>query len=177
MITGAYMRRKIKAALVMGTLGLLVIGCTIDRDSEGNQRAQAHNPLESMPWDVASGDGTCTVSSGWQGIDVVLHKVPAAKAKGKKKPGTVASVVTSTRSIEPGSDLKINIGYHYYESQTDTFSAADSKALIADLQTNAPAYVTFNAIHVGRGTRHESTILGGTNFSQAYAQCTKQLLK
>ncbi len=147
----------------------LTAGCSFQKDSDGTTTSELHNPFVVDKWTVQekAANDTCVVSSGYQGIDVVLTKHHA------KHGNTLTGVVESSRKLEPGNFIRLNVAGHYYETYEQQFSGKDSEAIIDDLKTGAKAYVEWNNIQTGNDTIRISTILEPTDFAQRYEQCRK----
>lgn len=140
-------------------------------DPETGMQADLHLPLQKKTWTVSEYEDPaqqrhfCVVSSGYNGLKVIL-----------RKDRHFTQAVKSTRSMPPGMTLRIAIGKHIYRSADEFFPATLTLALIEDLKTGKTAYLEWRDPTSGKfGIQRYTTMIALQEFAGLYEKCVARL--
>lgn len=153
--------------LTLGT-AIFLSACTIEQKN-GELQSELHPPLTYAQWRTESykttdGQPVCAVSSGYNGLSVLLHRK-----------GDAAGVsVKSNRTLVPGAFLSVNVNGHRYQTRQEFFSGEESPQLATDLAAGGKAYLEWSEPHPHHGRRRFTNILKLDDFAPQFEQCEKE---
>lgn len=154
----------------VGALCLLLGACTIE-DRGGGLEADFHPPLVYAQWETESytdeqGRPVCAVTSGYQGLTVLL-----------RRKGEGASVsVKGTRRMMPGTDFSVSVNGRHYRTSDPFFHADDAARMAEDLAAGGKAYLEWSEPRGDDASRVRYTnILLPEGFRPRYEQCLRSV--
>jgi len=138
-------------------LALLASACTFTQQGD----AEFHPPLVYQPWHSTGNGKVCELSSGYNGITVLVRKQD------------MAAIVKGNRDLEPGTTLTIAVGGRLFETAGAAFSTPDSTALLEAFQHNDKAYLEWSEVRSSRGIarQHVNNIVKLDGFTAVLQQC------
>ncbi len=152
-------------------LALLVSACTFT-PQDGGVNAGFHPPLVSKHWDVKNyalqnGTPVCAISSGYNGITLTL-----SHSRGDEE-----VVVQSTRMMNPGATLTVNVGGERFEAYDTFFPAKVGPQLLQSLLKGDKAYLEWSEFSgpSGRERTHVQNIVQLDDFAGHVKECRDSL--
>ncbi len=150
---------------------MIISACTLAPQDSG-MHAELHPPLVSPHWHVdhytlADASKVCAVSSGYNGITVLLSN----------RQGAEDALVQSNRHMEPGATLTVNVGGGNFETYEDYFPTKVSHAIVDHLQKGDTAYLEWSEFSgpSGRERTHVQNIVPLNDFNAHLKECRDQL--
>ncbi len=145
---------------------LMTSACTIGQQGT-KQNIEFHPPLVYSDWETLhftdrDGRPSCTISSGYKGIEVTIHG----------KQGDMLEVaVRSGQILTPGQLFTINVGRNHYQT-AGVFQGSDAVKILEDLSKNDKAYIEWSEMDGFRNTRRRwSNILKLDGFRTELDKC------
>jgi hypothetical protein len=150
----------------------LLSACTIEQKN-GELQSEFHPPLAYGQWQTESyktqdGQPVCVVSSGYNGIGVLM----------RSRGDDVGVSVKSNRRLLSGTAFSVNVNGHHYETMQEFFGSKESPRLAEDLAAGGKAYLEWSELRSGHNGRLRSAnIVKLDNFAPQFEQCRRSLLK
>lgn len=159
---------------VICVLGLT--GCTYNPQTETDHVAEFNQPFTEKDFaattytDPASNQRFCVLSSGYNGIKVILQKDHAN--------APIRSSIKSTRTMYSGNKITLRVNEHVYRSVEEFFPATLTNDIIADLKSSRKAYLEWRESNSSENNGSQTlytNIIHSSAFSSSYEKCQKML--
>jgi hypothetical protein len=150
---------------------IMVSACTIEPQGS-KQNIEFHPPLVYSNWKTqnfidSDGQPSCTISSGYNGIAVTMHRT---------QNNNINVAVKSEQKLTPGVFLTVNVGGHTYRTY-GIFTGSLAEQLVDDLYKSDKAYLERSELTtMSRRRRSWTNIVKLKEFKPQLDTCRQSIL-